>query len=382
MVPNGHDIIVSKHSSSGFVSCKFPKNDELTKHIMIQLSLPPELKHGIVKLSPPNTLASLARTHPALQVVAEQALYLSLHNPVLKCLETLATNSEKAGFVRFLTMDIYYYENNPDGLNWEQAMISYLLNALVNMHSLSDLRMRLSPIKSWSESLDNILWSVYEVGSFDLLKTNCWRHSNVHSSFRLQTLYCNADLDLSRIIKGQTELQILGIYNHYSNGARFLATLKQLQSAHLELHLPVIVALRVDFLDGFNQISVFPIFNSIDRYPSIDQVMAESFNKLELEERRPDTLTEISGLSIYLVDSSDIPSIHVLTKNMTTRFPGIIWLTFCFENPCEIVSFLIIIRVVVGLKSIFVISAITGDKENYLFIPLSERLAFRTLGRA
>ena len=170
MVPNGHDIIVSKHSSSGFVSCKFPKNDELTKHIMIQLSLPPELKHGIVKLSPPNTLASLARTHPALQVVAEQALYLSLHNPVLKCLETLATNSEKAGFVRFLTMDIYYYENNPDGLNWEPAMISYLLNALVNMHSLSDLRMRLSPIKSWSESLDNILWSVYELGSFDLLK--------------------------------------------------------------------------------------------------------------------------------------------------------------------------------------------------------------------
>jgi hypothetical protein len=133
----------------------------------MQLLLPPELKHRIVELSSHATLASLARTHTACQVVAEQALYRSIHNPSLECLETLATNSEKAGFVRFLTMEHpFNFEDLDDRL---QRAISYdllnaLLAALVNMHSLSDLRLR-KPlyVESWTESLDEILWSVYDL---------------------------------------------------------------------------------------------------------------------------------------------------------------------------------------------------------------------------
>jgi hypothetical protein len=120
----------------------------------------------------------------------------------------------------------------------------------------------------------------------------------------------------------------------------FLGTFKRLQSA--QVHLPVIVALEIDHFDCVNGISVFPAFNSIDRRPSICQVLTESFDKLE--EGRPYT-HDICGLSIYLVDSCDMPSIHELAKNMTTRFPELIWLTFCFENRCEIVSFRVLLTI-------------------------------------
>jgi hypothetical protein len=179
---------------------------------------------------------------------------------------------------------------------------------------------------------------------FDLLKTNCWRHSNL--PFRLQTLYCDPFLDLSQIIKSQTELQILGMYYSYDDRTDFLGTFKQLQSA--QLHLPVIVALEMvigstsKVYDVFNGISVFPAFNSIDpsRYPSIYQVLAESFDKPG--ERSCYPLADASGLTIYLVDSCDMSSIYVLTKNLAMRLPElqVTWLTFRFENSCKIVSFL------------------------------------------
>jgi hypothetical protein len=177
--------------------------------------------------------------------------------------------------------------------------------------------------------------------SFDLLKTNC-RHSNL--PFRLQTLYCDSFLDLFQIIKSQTDLDILGIYYSYGDRTDFLRTFKQLQSA--QLPLPVIVAWEIDvhgnpsIYDIFNGISVFPAFNSIDRYPSFYQVLAESFDKSG--ERSCYPLADACGLSIYLVDSCDMPSIYVLTKNLAMALPElqVTRLTFCFENLCKIVSFL------------------------------------------
>ena len=76
---------------------------------------------------------------------------------------------------------------------------------------------------------------------------------------------------------------------------------------------------------------------------------------------------DICQLSIYLVDSCDMSSIHVLMKSMTMTFPKITPLTFCFENPYGIVSFLLTM-IILDLTSIRVISAITGDEENCLFI--------------
>ena len=136
----------------------------------MQLLLPSELKHRIAELSSKDSLLSLARTHTAIQSQAEQALYSSLSHPSLKCLEILATNPKKEGFVRFLKVGS---ECVNDG---QFAAMDYLLSALVNMHSLSDFRV-FDERKLWWEKtlhmLNVILWSVYELGIFDLLKTNC-----------------------------------------------------------------------------------------------------------------------------------------------------------------------------------------------------------------
>ena len=142
----------------------------------MQLLLPSELKHRIAELSSQDTLSSLARTHTAFQREAEQALYRTLINPSLKCLETLAMNSEKAGFVHFLSMEHSYRRKRIGVLSW-RAPMNYLFDALVNMNCLSDFRLRLPwdfYVPSWIESLNEILWSVY-LEVFNLLKSNCWR---------------------------------------------------------------------------------------------------------------------------------------------------------------------------------------------------------------
>ena len=141
----------------------------------MQVLLPSELKHHIVELSSHDSLASLARTHTTFQSEAEQALYSTLSNPSLKCLETLDASPEKAGFVRFLAMGHVDYEND----DHHRKQIDYLLsNVLVNLHSLSDFRLRMPPsdsdVQPWIECLINkILWSVYGLGIFNILKTNC-----------------------------------------------------------------------------------------------------------------------------------------------------------------------------------------------------------------
>ena len=138
---------------------------------IMQLLLPSELKHRIAELSSHDSLASLARTHTALQREAEQALYHTLSDPSLNCLETLATNLEKAGFVRFLAAKLECVRN--DYGHWQPA-INCHLNALVNMRSLTDVRLRLphsTSIKTWKR-LNGILWSVYKLKIFDLQTNN------------------------------------------------------------------------------------------------------------------------------------------------------------------------------------------------------------------
>ena len=132
-------------------------------------------------------------------------------------------------------------------------------------------------------------------------------------------------------------MQILGIYCIYDK-VKFLGTLKRLQNAQLQL--PVIVTSESSFYGNFGKLSIFPAFYSIDRHSSIHQTLAISFDKGSC------TLADagrVSQLSIYLVDSCDMPSIHELTKKMTTTFSKIDYLSFYFENPCEIVSVLLIV---------------------------------------
>ena len=84
----------------------------------------------------------------------------------------------------------------------------------------------------------------------------------------------------------------------------------------------------------------FPAFCSVNRYAAISPLLAQSFCKDQgnfLVVKAED----IRGLSIYLTDSSDIPSIRALAKDMAASFPKIRFLCLWFERRCEIVSFLL-----------------------------------------
>jgi hypothetical protein len=315
-------------------------------------SLPSELKCLIVESSSgsPNSLAALARTHTAFQREAEKALYETLYINALnsdtsrndstgmKCMETLATNSEKAGLVRFLTIE--YRCNTQE----RRTVTTYLLKSLISMHSLSDFR-----VKSWPGGVETqsimelgkILWSVCK--NLNHLITNgfCWRYSDGH--FRLQTLYCHDFFNISQIIKSQTGLQILGIYC-LSGGTRpIVKTLKAFQNA--QISFPIVVALTHDMILNFpDYITLFfPAFYSVDRCATIPQVLAQSFCKDQSSFAAVAKANNIRGLSIFLIDSSDLPFIYALAKDMAVSFPRIGRVRMFFERQCDIVSFLLTI---------------------------------------
>ena len=137
--------------------------------------LPSELKRIIVELSSgsPNSLAALALTHTSYQREAEKALYDTLSifafsDDAFKCMETLATNPEKAALVHFLTVE--YARNNIDK---NRRVTTYLSKSLINMHSLSDFRVRSRPADTAQmKALGKILWSVCEILTFSSLSND------------------------------------------------------------------------------------------------------------------------------------------------------------------------------------------------------------------
>ena len=144
-------------------------------------------------------------------------------------------------------------------------------------------------------------------------------------------------VNISEVIKSQTELQILGLYS--PRGTRsILKTLKELHNA--QLFLPIVLILeRESFTPYPDHISIFPAFYSVDRCATIHQVLAKSFCKDQGFYMVANT-DNIRELSIYLTDSSDMPSVFALAKNMALSFPQIGNLNLCFERRSGIVSFL------------------------------------------
>jgi hypothetical protein len=231
-------------------------------------------------------LAALARTHTSYHKEAERALYknLSIYNTSddsLKCMETLATNSEKAALVRFLTVEyapLYLRDNiQVDNIVKNLKVTTYLSKSLINMHCLSDFRVKLNHDEAEVEminGLGKILWSVLKILIFSEL-TVLLVTSQGH--FRLQTLYCHNFFDLSQIITRQTELQILGLYSP-SNPGNILKTLKELHDA--QLFLPIIVTFERESLTTLiDRISIFPAFCSVDRRATIPLLLVQSFCK-------------------------------------------------------------------------------------------------------
>ena len=151
--------------------------------------LPSEIKCLIVDLvspgssspsTPTRSLAALARTHSAFQREAERALYGTLFiyaftNKSLKCMETLATNQEKAALVRFLSIVYTCFNKTTKPMN--QILRTYLSKILINMHSLSDFRVKSLPGGREAEGemmrgLGKILWSVCKILILSKLSNN------------------------------------------------------------------------------------------------------------------------------------------------------------------------------------------------------------------
>jgi len=285
------------------------------------LLLPSELKLLIVELSSGSrsSLAALALTHSSFQREAEKALYDSIYaysEDDLKCMETLATNPEKAALVRFLNIEYAY-----DNVKNNRMMTSYLSKSLTNMHTLTDLRIK-SRINGPSK-----MWHWYK----RLSEILCQGH------FQLQTLYCNDVPNIRQIIERQTDLQIFGIYEHGSYGSRHIAeTLKELHNAQSFLPIVVILA-REGFLPYARHITTFPLFYSVDRWATMHQVLTQSFCK-DQGYSLVANADNIDELSIYLIDYSDIPSISALLKSMAVGFPRIHYLNLCFDRRPEIPS--------------------------------------------
>ena len=133
-------------------------------------------------------------------------------------------------------------------------------------------------------------------------------------------------------------MQILGLY-FSACPENILKALKELRDA--QLFLPIVFSLdRLGTASISDHISIFLAFYSVDRRATIHQVLAQSFCKDQGNYMlaRADNVRE---LSIYLIDSSDMPSIYALAKGLAVSFPQVAYLNLCFERRCEIVSFLL-----------------------------------------
>ena len=89
-----------------------------------------------------------------------------------------------------------------------------------------------------------------------------------------------------------------------------------------------------------DHIRIYMASYSVDRYPTIHQVLAQTAQSFQDD---CPILHKHLALSIYLIDSSDMPraSIYALAKAMAVSFPHIGSLNLWFERRCEIVSFLL-----------------------------------------
>ena len=105
--------------------------------------------------------------------------------------------------------------------------------------------------------------------------------------------------------------------------------------------LPIIFTLRRKGVYAvYTHISFFASLYSVDRSASIHQLLVKSFEEDRGYHVSAD-VDRVYDLSVYLIDPSDMPTVHALTKGMAVSFPCISRLNFWFERRCEIVSFLL-----------------------------------------
>jgi hypothetical protein len=139
--------------------------------------------------------------------------------------------------------------------------------------------------------------------------------------------------------------------------------LRELHNA--QFFLPVVFTLQPSKkYIVIDHIGIFPSLCSADRRATIHQVvLAPSFCKYQGNSiiSMVAKAEEITQLSIYLIDDSDIPSIYSLAKDMALTFPRIKWLNLCHKRGWETVSFLLTVTITASYpKGIFIILATSG----------------------
>jgi len=169
------------------------------------------------------------------------------------------------------------------------------------------------------------------VSLYKILLVSTYRATVTYSEghFQLQTLYCSDALDIGRIFKSQTELQIFGMYNLPRQG--FLQSLRIAQLSGLSLPVVFSFIYTKGFEMGFDRFAIFPTFYSADRNATNHQILVDLSNKdLTHEEMK-----EVTHVYLYM-NPSNMPAIHALAKDMAVIFPQIVNIYLVFEYRCEI----------------------------------------------
>ena len=246
------------------------------------------------------------------------------------CLETLAANSEKAALVRALAVECT--RDNPDE-NWKA--MTCLVKVLTNMHSLSDFRLRMRPRianfwfrdrKKVISNINKILWLVYEVLIFSkltILLEIQWKPFSIKNSLLRR---CTGHLRNHR-----ESTRITATWNTPRSGKPF-----ETSQTFSWCSIRVIPS---------NHLYIASLY-SVDRSATIPQLLAKSFEEdrgyhVSADVDRGYHVDRVYDLSIYLIDSSDMPTVYALTSSMAWSFRRISRLNFWFERQCEIVSFLL-----------------------------------------
>jgi hypothetical protein len=134
-------------------------------------------------------------------------------------------------------------------------------------------------------------------------------------------------------------LQSLGLYTPgHGNKKNIIKILKELHNA--QLFLPIVFL--CDYAAPYH-ITIFPAFYSVDRRATISPVLAKNFYSRGQRDFMVFKADNVTHFTFYLIDSSDLPSIYALAKDMVVSFPQIKWLALRFEHRCDIVSFLLTI---------------------------------------
>ena len=162
----------------------------------------------------------------------------------------------------------------------KRRVTKFLSKSLIinNMRSLSVFRVTSystdfhGQIINGVSRVTKILWSVCKMLIFSKLMI-LLGDSGSHASVRLQTFCCRYVNNVSRIIKSQSELQILGLEDDNSRRSRraILKTLRKLHNA--QLFLPIVFISGSIYYQWMYKIGIFPAFCSVDRRATIPEVM-------------------------------------------------------------------------------------------------------------